>query len=132
MGKFYELHTTMNLKICGLNYSTDLKLEYKENITNKIKKLEGNLKKWMVRNISLEGKILIVKTFGLSQMIYNLQCYQILKSDLIRIERLIFKFLWSKKWKEQRPIERIKRSILKNNVESGGLMPQILNVWTDL
>jgi hypothetical protein len=44
-----------------------------------------------------------------------------LKSDLIRIERLIFKFLWSKKWKEQRPIERIKRSILKNNVESGGL-----------
>jgi exonuclease III len=121
MGKFYELHTTTNLKICGLNYSTDLKLEYKENITNKIEKLEGNLKKWMVRNLSLEGKILIVKTFGLSQMIYNLQCYQILKSDLIRIERLIFKFLWSKKWKEQRPIERIKRSILKNNVESGGL-----------
>jgi hypothetical protein len=121
MEKIYEITPVSNLKICGLNYSNDSNVEYNNNIIDKIDKLECNLKKWMVRNLTLEGKILIVKTFGLSQIIYNLQCYQISQVDLVRIERLIFKFIWSKKWKDQRPIERIRRSVLKNNVDDGGL-----------
>jgi hypothetical protein len=88
---------------------------------DKIDKLEGQLKKWMIRNLTLEGKILIVKTFGLSQLIYNMQCYGILPAELLSIERLIFKFIWSKKWKESRPIERISRKILKNSYENGGM-----------
>ena len=43
----------------------------------------------MCRNLTLEGKILIIKTYGLSQLIYNLQCYGILQKDLVLIERLI-------------------------------------------
>jgi hypothetical protein len=121
MEKIYEITTISNLKICGLNYSNDSDNEYNNNISSKIDKLECNLKKWMVRNLTFEGKILIVKTFGLSQLIYNLQCYQISQSDIIKVERLIFKFIWSKKWKDNRPVERIKRAILKNNVDNGGL-----------
>ena len=79
------------------------------------------LKKWMCRNLTLEGKILIIKTYGLSQLIYNLQCYGILQKDLVLIERLIFKFIWSKDWSKLRVCERIKRSVLKAEYEEGGL-----------
>lgn len=121
LGNFYEILVVESLKICGLTYSKCSKDEYKSNIHDKIVKLEHQLKTWMVRNLTLEGKILIVKTFGLSQLIYFMQCYEINKADLVNIERLIFKFLWSKKWKETRPIERISRKILKSSYDKGGL-----------
>jgi hypothetical protein len=43
----------------------------------------------------MEGKTLIVKTFGLSQIIYNMQSYGFKNTELINTERIIFKFLWS-------------------------------------
>jgi exonuclease III len=121
LGESYDLVAVRSLKICGLIFSSCDDDEYLSNVQDKIVKLEGQLKKWMVRNLTLEGKILIVKTFGLSQLIYNMQCYEFRQVDLVIIERLIFKFLWSKKWKESRPIERISRKILKSPYEKGGL-----------
>jgi hypothetical protein len=45
----------------------------------------------MVRNSTLEDKILLVKTFGLSQLIYNMLCYKLKEKELINTDRLIFK-----------------------------------------
>jgi hypothetical protein len=117
----YVLYPVSNIKICGLFYSKDENVEYKHNVLDKISKLEGQLKKWTIRNLSFEGKVLIVKTFGLSQLIYNMQCYEIKMEELIKIERLIFKFIWSKKWSTNRPVERIRRTFLKNAYEEGGV-----------
>ena len=118
----YRIDLVEKLKICGVFYSNDKVEEYKLNILDKIDKLKNQLRKWMVRHLTLEGKVLIVKTFGLSQLIYNLQCYEINSDDLVKIERLIFKFMWSKTWDENKKCtERIKRSILKNDFEHGGI-----------
>ena len=117
----YKVETVFKLKICGLIYADDPSVEKEMNIAEKINKLEGQLKRWMVRNLTLEGKILIVKTYGLSQLIYNMQCYDFGKDDLIRAERLIFKFIWSKKWENVKHVERIKRTILKNEYSLGGM-----------
>jgi hypothetical protein len=60
-------------------------------ITYYVSKVEGfelQVEKWMCRKLALEGKILIVKTYGLSQLIYNLQCYGILQKELVLVERL--------------------------------------------
>jgi exonuclease III len=122
LGKEYKLDVINKLKICGVYYANDLEEEYKLNVMDKIVKLKNQLKKWMVRNLTLEGKVLIVKTFGLSQLIYNMQCYGIEKKELIFTEKLIFKFLWSKTWDDdKRCTERIKRSILKNDFIHGGI-----------
>ena len=96
-------------------------VEYDLNILSKIEKLEQQLRRWMCRNLTPEGKILIVKTFGLSQLIYNLQCYPILDKDISNIEKLIFKFIWSRDWSKGRACDRIKRSVLKNSYPEGGL-----------
>ncbi len=93
--KSFEISTVEKIKICGLFYCTDLDEEYRLNVSEKIKKL------------TMEGKVLIVKTFGLSQIIYNMQSYGFNDAELITIERIIFKFLWSTK-DNQNGIDRIK------------------------
>jgi hypothetical protein len=119
--KQYNLSSVEKIKICGLYFCNDKEIEYEENIIEKIERLESQLKRWMCRYLTLEGKILIAKTFGLSQLIYNLQCYHILESEIKTTERLIFKFIWSKEWSAKKAIDRIKRSVLKNDYEDGGL-----------
>ena len=37
--------------------------------------MESNLKAWKSRNLTYEGKSLIIKTFGLSQLIYGMQVF---------------------------------------------------------
>jgi hypothetical protein len=89
----------------------DPAVEYDHNILSKVERYELQLKKWICRNIMLEGKILIIKTYCLSQQIYNLQCYGILQKELVLVERLIFKFFWSKDWNKIHVCDRIKRSV---------------------
>ena len=75
----------------------------------------------MRKRIILKGKILIVKTFGLSQIIYSLQVCTITDRDLKIIEQLIFKFIWSKKWGIVKALDRIKREIMMKEYCHGGL-----------
>jgi hypothetical protein len=118
--KEVEIETVEKIKICGLIYASDLNEEYNFNVNEKITNLTTKIRKWTGRNLTMEGKSLIVKTFGLSQLIYNMQVYGFEKSELINTERIIFKFLWSTK-DNQNGIDRIRRSIMKNSYEEGGM-----------
>jgi hypothetical protein len=109
------------VKICGITYSNDKNEAYRENITNKITKLERQLNIWRQRNLSLEGKILIVKTYGLSQIIYSLQATTITLSDLKKIENIVYKFIWNIKPASNCNSGRIKRQTLQCNVANSGL-----------
>ena len=113
--------TVESVKICGIVFSNNQIIAYNENIIDKIERLEKQLVRWLARGLSLEGKILIVKTFGLSQMIYSLQICEITDRDVINIERIIFKFLWNRKWLGNPAPDRIKRSTLKLDYDKGGL-----------
>jgi hypothetical protein len=121
LGIEYAINSVDKLKICGIFFCNDKVEEYDLNILEKIERLESQLKRWMCRNLTMEGKILIIKTFGLSQLIYNLQCCHINEKDLVIIEKLMFKFIWSKNWEKIKTVERIKRSVLKNEYNNGGL-----------
>jgi hypothetical protein len=105
--KSFEISTVEKIKICGLFYCTDLDEEYQLNVSEKIKKLSNKIKLWTHRDLTMEGKVLIVKTFGLSQNIYNMQSYGFNNAELIMVERIIFRFLWSTK-DNQNGIDRIK------------------------
>ena len=113
--------TVESIKICGITFSNNSVVAYNENVIDKIEKLEKQLIRWLARGLSVEGKILIVKTFGLSQMIYSLQMCNITDRDIINIDRIIFKFLWNKKWLGNPAPDRIKRSTLKLSYDKGGL-----------
>jgi len=116
-----DIETVSLIKICGIVFCSDRLEEYRINVSEKITKFENKLKEWTARNLTLEGKILIVKTFGLSQLIYTMQCTQILENDIIDVERKMFNFIWASRNTKGKSIDRIKRSLLKNNIEEGGL-----------
>ena len=84
---------------------------------------------WRWRNLTLEGKVLIVKTFGLSQLIYSLQSTVIKHEDLSKVENIIYRFIWN--IKKDNPISsgKIRREILKQQHENGGLKsPDIFHI----
>jgi hypothetical protein len=119
-GQNIEIKSIPNLKICGVYYCIDVEEEYRLNVLDKILKLSYKIKQWTPRHLTIEGKVLIVKTFGLSQLIYNMQSYGFKDVDLKNAERLIFQFIWSSK-ENQKGIDRISRSIMKNSYENGGM-----------
>ena len=116
-----EFATSESVKICGVVFSNNKNLAYKSNIKDKILKLEKQIVRWLPRGLSMEGKLLIVKTFGLSQLIYSLQMCKITDEDLKLIEGIIFKFLWNRKWVGNQAPDRIKRDYLKLPFSGGGL-----------
>jgi len=109
------------VKICGITYSNNVEIAYDSNINDKIDKLKNQLQLWRQRNLSLEGKILIVKTFGLSQIIYALQSTYIKENDLKRIDSIITKFVWNLKESNQRPAGKIRKTIFNSTIANGGL-----------
>ena len=50
-----------------------------------------------------------------------MQALVVPENDLIEINRLLFRFLWRKKDSNRRAFEKVKRSVLCTDVESGGL-----------
>ena len=120
--KTFNIVNVTKLKICGIHFCTSKIDEYQLNVLEKIEKLKTNLRKWESRRLTLEGKSLILKTFGISQLIYSMQCINIKMEDLKLIEKLIFGFLWKKNdFESARAGDRVKRSIMKNDYCKGGL-----------
>ena len=119
-GQEVQIKSIEAIKVCGITYSYNEGLAYQLNITDKVAKLENQLKRWLCRGLSLEGKTIIVKTFGLSQLIYFLQSCVITENDIDLVNKLIFKFFWNKKWDGKCP-DRIKRQVLKNSYQNGGM-----------
>jgi len=71
--------------------------------------------------LTLGGKILVTSTFGISQLIYSMQVCEYYESDLKELERFIFAFLWSKNVNVAIAPDRIKRCIMKQDYDNGGL-----------
>ncbi len=115
------IKSSESIKICGITFSNNTAVEYQNNILQKISKLEKQIVRWLPRALSVEGKLVIVKTFGLSQLIYSLQMCEIKKEDVKRIEGIIFRFLWNKRWVGNPAPDRIKRNLLKLPYDKGGL-----------
>jgi len=119
--KTHTLTEKNAVKICGITFSNDKLLCYAENITKRIDKLERQLTIWRQRNLTLQGKILIVKTFGISQLIYAMQATTITNKDIKSIDNIIYKFIWNIKPSSNRVSGKIRREILQQNTLNGGL-----------
>jgi hypothetical protein len=120
-----HLKEKKEIKICGITITPDTEAHINKNITSKIEKLKTQLNKWKCRNLTILGKILIVKTFGLSQIIYNMQCCVFPPEELKRINDAILDFIWKKKDHKKR-VERIARINAIKPVDKGGIgMPDI-------
>ena len=102
------------ITICGNYLSLSEKDCYQNNVLSKIDKLTTQLNKWKGRNISINGKMIIVKTFAISQLIFTSQFQIIRPKEVKKIESLCYSFVWN-------GVDRVKRSVIKSGRENGGI-----------
>ena len=119
----YGIKFHNSVKILGITFSNEKSTcDIRDNFEPRINKLEKICSLWERRHLSLIGKITILKTFGISQFIYIMQSIGICSSDLVRINRIMFRFIWNNKIENQnKVIERVKRTTVCSRYESGGL-----------
>lgn len=126
-GITWKIFPDNNLKILGAYIKPGCMMhENAMNWEGRFLKCESIIRSWNRRKLSIIGKVVLIKTFLLPQFQYIMQA-TILSDDILgRVNRLMFKFLWSKTglYKEndlQRVVERVKRTILIQNYENHGL-----------
>ena len=110
------------IKILGLYFSNKKPAsEIEDNWVPKINNILKTFKLWSKRGLSIIGKINIIKTFGISQFIYVMQSISLPKEVLDQINTIFFRFLWKKNFDNKRAYEKVKRNVLCNSYDEGGL-----------
>ena len=110
-----ELLNTERIKICGNHLLLDPKERYNLNIGARIDSLQKILTNWTRRNLTIHGKMIIIKCHALSQLTFVNQFQNISIKDVKRIESICYKFLWNG------GPDRVKRTTLKLSKLEGGI-----------
>ena len=83
------------IKILGIHISYDKQLSLEKNFKEKVAKVKMKLDMWKQRNLTIFGKILIIKTFALSQILYVATVLHVPEETVKEIESLSYQFLWN-------------------------------------
>ena len=67
------------------------------NFEAKVRDSKNSLHTWKRRKLTLYGKINIVKTLGLSKLIFNVSVLYILHHYIEQIDKITFNFIWDGK-----------------------------------
>ena len=99
----------------GTSFSYDEKLSDQRNFLDKLAKLQKTLNFWSQRDISVYGRINIVKTLALSKVIFMFSSLETPPYFVEEVNRKIFYFVWNHK------PAKIKKSTLIKSKKEGGL-----------
>ena len=115
------------MKILGITFSSKSPAgELKDNWENIVENIERTLSAWSKRDLSLIGKNLFLKTFALSKLNHLIESIGLPNTVLKHLKTMFFRFLWKKRYNNKRAFEKIKRKVIYNPTEKGGL--KILNI----
>jgi hypothetical protein len=104
------------LKILGVNFSAQLSDIWVLNGPDILTKCEKLIKTWSKRNLTLIGKITVIKSLVLSKFVHLFIALPNPPTEIIKqLEQMSFKFIWSN------GPDRIKRNLLMKDTEQGGL-----------
>ena len=114
--------TVEKIKILGIYFENGkLAHQIEDNWKDKFDKMNKLIKNWSKRDLSIQGKVIVIKTFLISQFVYVMQSIGLPERVLQKINTILYKFLWQKKYSNRRAFEKVKRKVMENNLESGGL-----------
>ncbi|XP_068692817.1 uncharacterized protein [Montipora foliosa] len=101
--------------ILGIYFSYDEKGNNEMNFNLKINKLQTNLDIWKSRDLTLFGKVMIIKALGVSSLIYSASNINVPKDIISNVKGRLFRFIWKNKR------DKIRREGLYQDYEKGGL-----------
>ena len=85
------------VRLLGIHVSYDEKGNNELNFNLKIRKLQTNLDMWRSRDLTLFGKVLIIKSLGLSQLIYSASILNVPEEVARTVKTKLFSLLWKNK-----------------------------------
>ena len=103
------------IEILGIYFSYNKKLEQEKNFLNRIVKIQNILKLWKLRNLFIEGRIIVFKSLAISKLIHLALVTEIPTITINLVTKIQMEFIWKGK------NSKIKNSTLCNDYEYGGL-----------
>ena len=116
----YEIKPTPEVRINGVFFQNDMARMIESNVDRAIERMTDQFKKWARRGLTTLGKILITKTFGISQLVYLMQCLTLNETHYKKFNHVIFKYIWNRHFLASKAPERIKRLIMNTPIKYGG------------
>jgi hypothetical protein len=120
LNKNYNLKCLPSIKINGIYFQANEQDAKEMNVRRVVERIQGRLRQWSLRGLSILGKILIVKTFGISQIIFLMQTTTLVEADIKLFNSILYKFIWNKHFNAAKAPERIKREIVNLPIKFGG------------
>ena len=102
------------IKILGIHISYDKQLSLEKKFKEKVAKVKMKLNMWKQRNLTIFGKILIIKTFALSQILYVATVLHVPEQIVKEIESLSYQFLWNGSQ------HKVKKNVVIQDYQFGG------------
>ena len=118
--KRYRITSSEKIKINGVIFHSRYEATVEANVQSVVSKMEAQLKKWSRRNLSILAKILIVKTFAISQAVYIMQSLKLDKNHFKLMNQILYKFIWNRHFLAAKAPERVKREIINTPIKLGG------------
>ena len=107
------------MKILGIYFTYNSRLKHELNFDAILKSLKKTLSGWQWRNLTVFGKIQIIKTFAMPKLMFRASVLNPDKDFLKKINSVMFNFLGNGK-------DKIKRLALISEYKDGGLkMPHV-------
>ena len=78
---------------------------------------KGLIQTWRKRNLNLFGKVCIIKTFLISQLVFVMQVIRVPDVILKEVNTLLYRFLWKKKDSNKKAFEKVKRVVMNSGIE---------------
>ena len=84
------------------------------NFQSKIPVVKNIFNQWKQRNLTIYEKILLIKSYALSQIVYATAVLPIPNNILLEVENMIYEFLWNGKQ------HKLKKSVIIQDYQEGG------------
>ena len=113
--KLFDINwPTEPIKIVGIYVSYDKGWAAKLNYNKPLEKLETTLNFWRQRDLTILGKIQVVKSLAVSKFVFLMRMTSVPKGILKEINKKIFNFIWN-------GTDKVARNTLMSDIQYGGL-----------
>ena len=98
----------------GVHFTYNIETSHKKNFLEKLGPLKKTLSIWSRRDISIYGKINIVKTLALSKLVFICSVMETPKNFAKEVNNIVFDFIW-----KQKPPKIKKTTLIKKKLDGG-------------
>ena len=85
------------IKILGIHFSYNKKLEQEKYFLNHIVKIQNTLKLWKLRSLTIEGRIVVFKSLAISKLIHLALVTEIPTTTINLLTKIQMEFIWKGK-----------------------------------